>query len=133
MKCRCGARVHEPAHCTNGHPQSLVDPVERLAQFLGDRIDYEQLADLVAARLRAFVSDMAAQAAGPGRLVDAGTVARLTGMSRRWVYDHAGELGAVKAGNGDRPRLRFDPDLVRARMSSDAHGSQNRVVPGVVT
>ena len=34
------------------------------------------------------------------------------GVGRRWVYDHADELGARRLGTGKRPRLRFDPDEV---------------------
>lgn len=112
---KCRGRVAEPAHCVNGHPQP-DDPYERLAAVLGEHIDYDRLADLVAARLRGFVADLAAQVPEPGQLVDAHAVARLTGMSERWVYDHANELGAIKAGDGTRPRLRFDPGLVRARL-----------------
>jgi hypothetical protein len=63
-----------------------------------------------------FVADLVAQVPETGQLVDVNTVARTTGMSVRWVYDHADELGAIKAGDGPRPRLRFDPSLVRARL-----------------
>ena len=55
----------------------------------------------------------------PGRreaLIDAQEVARLTGRTREWVYDHQGELGAVRLGSGARPRLGFDPARVLARM-----------------
>lgn len=56
-------------------------------------------------------------------LIDAGEVARRYGVSREWVYDHAGLLGALTLGDGARPRLRFDPDRVAAvlgRSSSSA-------------
>ena len=33
------------------------------------------------------------------------------------MYDHADELGAIRGGGGVRPRLRFDPDLVRAKLA----------------
>jgi hypothetical protein len=112
---RCGGPVDEPARCTNGHRQPS-EPYDRLAELLGEHIDYDRLAELVAAKLRGLVVDMAAQVPEPGRLVDANAIARLTGMSQRWVYDHADEIGAVRAGDGTRPRLRFDPTLVRARL-----------------
>ena len=112
---RCGAPVDEPARCGNGHAQP-TDPYERMAELLGENIDYDRLAGLMAARVRGFVTDMVAQVPEPGQLVDANTIARLTGMSQRWVYDHADELGAIKTGAGTRPRLRFDPGLVRARL-----------------
>lgn len=47
-----------------------------------------------------------------GRLMSATEVSAWWGVSRGWVYQHATELGAVRIGNGERPRLRFDPDRV---------------------
>jgi hypothetical protein len=44
-------------------------------------------------------------------LVDAAELARRFGIERTWVYSHAIELGAVKLGNGAKPRLRFDPEV----------------------
>ena len=43
-------------------------------------------------------------------------VSRWWGVGRRWVYDHAEELGARRLGSGSRPRLRFDPDEVAERL-----------------
>lgn len=45
----------------------------------------------------------------PGAIVDAQTLASLLGVSRAHVYRNAGKLGAVRIGDGERPRLRFDP------------------------
>lgn len=44
-------------------------------------------------------------------LVDAAELARRLGIERSWVYSHAIELGAVKLGEGPKPRLRFDPEI----------------------
>ena len=44
-------------------------------------------------------------------LVDAAELARRFGIERSWVYTHAIELGAVRLGNGAKPRLRFDPEV----------------------
>ena len=44
-------------------------------------------------------------------LVDASELARRLGIERSWVYSHAIELGAVKLGQGKKPRLRFDPEI----------------------
>jgi hypothetical protein len=41
------------------------------------------------------------------RLVDAGVVASRLGVERRWVIEHARELGGVRLGAA-RGRLRFD-------------------------
>jgi hypothetical protein len=43
------------------------------------------------------------------QLLDAAAVARMLGVTRGWVYEHAAELGAIRLGAGSRPRLRFDP------------------------
>jgi len=48
---------------------------------------------------------------GGHELVDAAELARRFGIERSWVYTHAIELGAVKLGNGTKPRLRFDPEV----------------------
>jgi hypothetical protein len=48
---------------------------------------------------------------GGRELVDAAELARRFGIERSWVYTHAIELGAVKLGNGTKPRLRFDPEV----------------------
>lgn len=49
-------------------------------------------------------------------LIDAAALATRLGVDRSWVYAHAIELGAVKLGQGPRPRLRFDPKLAALRM-----------------
>ena len=49
-----------------------------------------------------------------GALVDAATVANALGLSRSTVYEHADELGAIRLGNGDKPRLRFDLERAKA-------------------
>jgi hypothetical protein len=76
----------------------------------------ERLADLVAQRL-----SNTSSARGP--LVDAQELARLLGVSRSVVYDHARDLGAIRIGSGTRGRLRFDPQVamraVRATYSPE--------------
>lgn len=47
-------------------------------------------------------------------LIDATEAARILGITRSTVYELADELGAQKIGNGSRPRLRFDAELVAA-------------------
>lgn len=46
------------------------------------------------------------------RLLDAGQVAVMVGMSEEWVRDHAAELGAVRLGDGKRGVLRFEAGRV---------------------
>jgi hypothetical protein len=36
----------------------------------------------------------------------------------RFIYAHADELGAIRLGAGSRPRLRFDPAVVRELWAS---------------
>jgi hypothetical protein len=54
----------------------------------------------------------------PGQLVDAASVARMLGVSRDWVYEHATDLGAIRLGTGRRPRLRFDPRVVAESLAN---------------
>jgi hypothetical protein len=79
----------------------------------------ERLADLIAERLRDVPP-----ARGP--LVDARELARLLGVSRSSVYEHARDLGAIRIG-GERGRLRFDPAIamrVEQPVPADAPASR---------
>lgn len=70
---------------------------------------------------------------GPKTMLSAAEVSRQWSISRRWVYDHAEELGARRLGTGTRPRLRFDPDEVAARIGAPRHpvspGDRRRLPP----
>ena len=85
-----------------------------------DQLDV--LAERVAGLLRANAAP-----AQSGGLVDASTIAAALGVSRDWVYDHAAELGGIRAGNGDRPRWRFD--LEQARNAWQPAGEPERAKP----
>jgi hypothetical protein len=74
----------------------------------------DRLADLLADRLAARLQRISAEPSEP--LVDAAEIARLHGKTRSWVYEHAGELGAVRLGSGPRPRLGFSPAHVAQRL-----------------
>ncbi len=52
----------------------------------------------------------------PGRLLSASEVAERWGVDRSWVYQHAERLGAIRLGDGPRPRLRFDPQQLASRL-----------------
>lgn len=76
----------------------------------------DQLLDTLADRL---ADRLAARLSAPERqegLVDAREIARLTGKTRRWVYEHAQELGATPLGTGPRPRLGFSPSSAVAQL-----------------
>jgi hypothetical protein len=53
----------------------------------------------------AIADKLAARATG--ELIDARELANRIGRSRDWVYGNAGQLGAIRLGNGTRPRLGF--------------------------
>lgn len=63
---------------------------------------------------------------GEERMLTAAEVSRRWGISRRWVYDHAEALGALRMGGGPRPRLRFDPVEVADRLGSPGPGPRSR-------
>lgn len=58
------------------------------------------------------VADLLKEQQPDAELVDAAAIARLFGVSRDFVYQHADELGAVRLGDGPKARLRFDPTRV---------------------
>jgi hypothetical protein len=78
--------------------ESIEAIAQRLAEVLGER----------------------ARPAPPAERIDAAEVARRYGVSRAWVYEHAGQLGAERAGFGPRPRLRFDPARVADAIAAPA-------------
>ena len=53
-----------------------------------------------------------------GTLVDASAVATRFGVSRAYVYEHSAALGAIKLGDGDKARLRFDLAIVAERLGA---------------
>lgn len=50
-------------------------------------------------------------------LLTTAQVAERLAMSQEWVRDHAGELGAIRAGRSGRAPLRFEPEAIEAWMS----------------
>jgi hypothetical protein len=52
----------------------------------------------------------------PARYIDATATARMLSVERKWVYEHAEELGAIRLG-GPHGRLRFDRRAVCERMA----------------
>jgi predicted DNA-binding transcriptional regulator AlpA len=51
------------------------------------------------------------------RLLNVGELARLSGVSRSWIYGHAAELGGLRLGDGPKARLRF-PQSALERLST---------------
>lgn len=82
----------------------------------------EELLDLLADRLADRLASRLELATKPREaLVNADEVARMMGRKRSWVYDHAGDLGAVRLGSGSRPRLGFYPARVTEYLQSVAN------------
>ena len=75
--------------------------------------------------------------AGPAtfKLVGARELADRLGVSVDYVYGHATQLGAIRLGGGQRPRIRFDVETARraledsrghSRSQSRTHGTPRR-------
>lgn len=79
------------------------------------RLDAESI-EALAHRLAELLVPPPEPARARAQLLTAEEVAKWWGISRRWVYDHADDLGARRLGAGERPRLRFDPDEVAQRL-----------------
>jgi len=73
---------------------------------------------LDAATIRAIAREVARLTAPGGGLLTASQVAAAFNVTRGWVYAHADELGAIRLGDGPRPRLRFDPAMVTRRLQA---------------
>jgi hypothetical protein len=89
--------------------------------------DLEALADLVAERLAQFVAGVPQTSPAPsprGGLVTAAVLAERLGVTADTVRAHADALGAVRIGEGPKPRLRFD---LEQALSAWATRDRNRV------
>jgi hypothetical protein len=107
---------------------------ERFEEALAEAEFVDRVANLVADRVvERLVPYLGAGGAPPEGLVDASEVARMAGRTRRWVYEHAGVLGAVPLGGGERPRLGFHPARVRDYLSRDVGKPEPRPAPQYAT
>jgi hypothetical protein len=79
----------------------------------------------VAAHLAAMLKDASAPPSTP-QTVDATTLAAHLGVARAFVYEHAEQLGAVRIGNGPRPRLRFDLDRALEAWNARSTGEKSQ-------
>jgi len=77
-----------------------------------------ELVEAIAVRVVELLAKDGAQR-GP-KLVDAAELARRFGIDRSWVYTHASELGAVRLGGGNKPRLRFDPKVAAEKLRGES-------------
>jgi hypothetical protein len=108
---------------------------ERFEQALAEAEFVERVADLLADRVVERLAPYlgAGGTPPPEGLVDASEVARMAGRTRRWVYEHAGILGAVPLGSGERPRLGFHPTRVREYLNRNVANPEPRPAPQYAT
>lgn len=107
---------------------------ERVEEALADAELLERVADLLADRVVERLAPYLGASGGPPEgLIDASEVARIAGRTRRWVYEHAGVLGAVPLGDGERPRLGFHPARVRDYLSRSVTNPERRPTPQYAT
>lgn len=88
-------------------------PGRERGRILTER-DVEAIAEATARK----VVDAVREPANVFGLVGAQELAEALGVSRHYVYAHAGELGAMRLGSGPKARIRFDLD--RARRALEA-------------
>jgi hypothetical protein len=117
-------------NANHAEPRPLPESakLERLADALAPRVAALLLPHLLAAL------NAPPPVAEPAAPVDAAELARILGVSRAFVYEHAAELGAQRVGPGGvdpatgkrrRPRLRFDVETARAAfLCSGGNASQ---------
>ena len=99
-------------HADPARPRGPIDPAEYSATLAA-----EIAAALVEPVARRVVELLREDDRGP-RMLTAIEAADRLGVSRDWVYAHRSDLGAVRLGDGDRPRLRFPVDRVDACLAS---------------
>jgi hypothetical protein len=84
----------------------------------------DELADRLASRIVPKIADLVSTSAPspPAQTQPTGAgfwttrrVAEHYGVAVGFIYQHADELGCIRLGGSSRPRLRFDPDVVRVR------------------
>ena len=116
---------------TANREEPSVIPADASASMLADLADQiaERLADRLGPRIARMIVEEGTATGGPDGsslgasdetpgLWTAREVAAHYGVTPSFVYEHAAELGCLRLGGGPRPRLRFDPQVVRDRWST---------------
>ena len=127
---RPGARpASQPADVRGEKQTNTGDRFDALADSLADAL-LDRAGDELVERIARRVVELQREEGIVEQPVDAGEVARRYGVKRDWVYRHAEELGAVRLGDGPRPRLRFHPERVEAFLRSASEKSLCAESPG---
>jgi DNA modification methylase len=106
-----------PPATVNRHARPDADPAAATARDGAVRLDRESI-EAIARRVAELLSPQAPAEATPARLLSAAEVSEALGVERSWVYEHAIELGAIRIGDGPRPRLRFNLSTVQERLAT---------------
>lgn len=110
------------------HPDDLDQLADLIAERVAARLISDDANDHLTNRPFAAVEGREKQRKAPERLLSAREVAGRYGVSAEWVRDHASDLGAIRLGDGPRPRLRFDPEIVAGALTSRS-GRERSEVP----
>jgi hypothetical protein len=81
--------------------------------------------EAIALRTAEILAERGLVAPAAPRLFSAAEAAARIGMSRDFVYEHADELGAIRLGEGSRPRLAFDPRRLDEWVSARSGGGRS--------
>lgn len=88
--------------------------------------DLAMLAELVADRLAARLSEATRQTRAPDHWLTAAEVAQRFGVTRSLIYAHARELGGVRVGDGPKAPWRFKAAEVDARLRARSIGENSQ-------
>lgn len=83
----------------------------------------EAIAEALAPKVAALLADQVVDAPA---LIDVRECARRFGLTESYVRDHAEDLGVIRLGDGPRPRLHFDPDVVSERLTACSASSRSQ-------
>jgi hypothetical protein len=78
--------------------------------------DLEVLADLLTERILDRLKGACNGEVPVPSFISPAELAGRLGKSRAWVYEHSADLGAIRLGDGSRPRLAFRLDEVEERL-----------------
>lgn len=104
------------------NPGQPTQPLRALVRLHPDTL--ERLAARTAALVTERLERSQPAAQQPPGLLTAAEVSAWWGVHRGWIYEHAEELGAIRIGTGQRPRLRFDPEQVTRRLARPPHARE---------
>jgi hypothetical protein len=89
----------------------------------------ERFIEAIATRVVGLLEERSLSSAASASWLTAEQVARLLGVERDFVYQHAVKLGARKLGDGSRSRLRFRLEDIEAAIPARRAGGRRRPEP----